>query len=186
MHATSKLEGEHLHPKKDKAYRKAVTLGQRYPARYGGCAQATFAAIADALNLKGEEVFKALIGLSGGVGNMGRGACGAMAGAAAAISLKFGVGRNALKRNPEAILKVKDRIYELVEKVGGRFLEEFGSYLCRDIQLALFGKAFNLRNPEAYMEFKQVAWPKACSREVVAKAVGWAVEVILEAEERKP
>ena len=162
-----------------------MMLGRRYPARYGGCAQATFAAVADALNLKGEDVFKALIGLSGGVGNMGRGACGAMAGAAAAISLKFGVGRNALKRNPEAILNVKDRIYELVEEVGERFLEEFGSYLCRDIQLALFGKAFNLRDPKAYMEFKQIAWPEACSRKVVAKAAGWAVDVILEAEKLK-
>jgi C_GCAxxG_C_C family probable redox protein len=175
-----------MRSKADKARRKAVRLGYKYPAKYGGCAQATFAAIADALNLKGEEVFKALIGLSGGVANMGKGACGSMAGAAAAISLKFGVRREVLKRNPEAILKAKDHIYEMVEKVGGKFLEEFGSYLCRDIQMALFGKAFNLRDPKIYEEFREIAWPEVCSKKVVGKAAGWTIDVILEAEKRKP
>ena len=83
---------------------KASKLGLEYPAKYEGCAQATFAAIADTLNLKGEEVFKAMVGLSGGVGDLGRGACGAMAGAAAAISLYFAPGRIEAEKNHEALI----------------------------------------------------------------------------------
>lgn len=163
--------------------KKASKFGLVYPGEYHGCASGAFAAIAYALDMKADNVFKSMIGLAGGTGDIGLGTCGAMAGAAAAIGLRFGVGPDEmLKLSDEERSKYVHKVYDVVEKVANRFIEEYGSYLCRDIQWKLFGKSFNLRDPERHKEFKELAWPKECSEKVVSKAACWAVEAILEAE----
>ncbi|NIM45514.1 MAG: hypothetical protein GTN80_07710 [Nitrososphaeria archaeon] len=148
--------------------------------KYYGCAQTTLAAAADTLNMEADDVFKALIGISGGVGGMGLGECGGMCGAAAAISFRFGHNPKEFAQKPETRFK----IYDLVEKVCKKFLEEYGSLICRDIQMKLFGMAFNLRDPKIYEEFTRIRSKEDPCPKVTGKAAGWAVEAILEAEEK--
>lgn len=158
-----------------KLVRKAMKLGYKYPKRYNGCAPATFMAIGDTLNLKGRNgVFKATTGFSGGIADMGLGACGAMAGATAAIGLKFGPEHERYDNSK------KHRVFAIVEKVAGGFINEFGSYTCRGIQMKLSGKSFNLKDPEALQEFKEILWPEKCAKEVIGKVAGWTVEAILQ------
>lgn len=171
-------------PEKEELIQKAAKLGREYLERYHGCAQTTLAAVADTLNIKADEVFKAMIGISGGVGDMVFGECGGMCGAAAAIGLRFGLKPEEFERKPE----VRFKIYDIVEKVGKRFIEEYGSFICRDIQMKLFGKSFNLRDPTIFEEFarERERRPEDPCSKVTEKAAGWAVEAILEAEEAEP
>ena len=157
---------------------KAGKLAEKHTA-YAGCCPSTFFGIADALKLDGgEDAYKASIGLSGGIADMGVGACGAMAGAAMAIGLKYDL-------TPEKVEADKTRsgvheVMDAVERVAQKFVDEYGSYLCRDIQMRLYGKSFDLKKPEIKAEFKKVGWPGKCSEDVVTKAAAWAVEEILD------
>jgi hypothetical protein len=87
---------------KEEAIRKARELAVEYQATLVGCGHCSFAATVDALRSVGielvderleNEMFKGLMGLTGGIGNMGYGTCGALSGAGFAVSIAAGVGR---------------------------------------------------------------------------------------------
>lgn len=165
--------------KKDKSelMKKAKKLAKEYMGKYAGCAQSTFAAVADTLNLKGrDEVFKAIIGFSGGLGSLGGGTCGALAGAAAAISLSFNVTREELAQDKN---KRKD-IYLEIARLGRKFKENYGGISCVDVQENLYGKSFNLWDKEEYEEFGEVS---ECE-DVAVDAAAWAVDIIVEAKKK--
>lgn len=78
-------------PKRDQEIlEEAYQRGYEYLSKGWGCAATVFGAVMDALGYEDDpivnDVWKVNIGLSGGTGNMAIGTCGAMAGAAAAIS----------------------------------------------------------------------------------------------------
>jgi hypothetical protein len=78
-------------------------------------ATAVFTAIVDVLGLNGDEAFKAMIGLAGGTGHLTKGTCGALAGAAAAISLSYNKSREEVERiagDPKELHPVDQRIPE--------------------------------------------------------------------------
>ena len=160
--------------------KEAEKLAQRH-TEYAGCCPSTFLGVADALKLEGrKEAYKATIGLSGGIADMGVGACGAMAGAAMAIGLRYNLTPEKVETDTtrRGIHKVRDS----VERVAKKFIDEYGSYTCRDIQMKLYGKSFDLKKPEIKEEFKKIGWPGKCSEHVVAKAAAWTVEEILNIE----
>ncbi len=159
--------------KKEKLMKKAQELCLEYEPKYHGCAQATFAAIADTLGIYNEDVFKALIGLTGGTGDMGRGTCGGLVGATAAIGLLYGANRNELTQ--EHVIKIGN----LVAEIGQKFLKEYGSITCWDIQKKVYGRSFNLRDPKELEEFLRRDDIWKCGM-VCGKAAAWAIEKILE------
>nr|QNO42895.1 hypothetical protein NICIAEDM_00002 [Methanosarcinales archaeon ANME-2c ERB4]QNO43429.1 hypothetical protein MJEPJOLK_00003 [Methanosarcinales archaeon ANME-2c ERB4]QNO44032.1 hypothetical protein JGGIPCKB_00005 [Methanosarcinales archaeon ANME-2c ERB4]QNO50450.1 hypothetical protein BPCBKEJI_00028 [Methanosarcinales archaeon ANME-2c ERB4] len=73
----------------DEAYRRGYDYLRRY-----ACAPGVFAAVRDTLGYEDDpvvnDVWKATVDLIGGTGNMAIGTCGAIAGAAMAISYSFG------------------------------------------------------------------------------------------------
>jgi uncharacterized membrane protein YgcG len=69
---------------------KAYELGFNYEMFNKNCAQCTFAAVLDALNIGYDEgTFKAATGLGGGGGLSGNGSCGGFSGGAMAIGYVF-------------------------------------------------------------------------------------------------
>jgi len=144
-----------------------------YKKRYHACAATTFALIADLTGVDSSDVFKALVGLSGGVGLAGNSACGALIGAAAAISLSFDLDRNRLAADNEA----EFRVHAVVRKIVDRFIGKYGGITCYEVQLALHGKAFDLNNPEQRCDFSLI--DKRCS-ETIRDAVEWTVKVLSE------
>jgi len=145
----------------------------QYMAQYHGCAPSTFALITDELGIEAEQVFKALIGLSGGVGLVGTSSCGALIGAAAAISLSFNIGRKELAQN----LSIEFEIHRAVGKVVDLFQRYYRGITCIEVQMAKHGAAFNLRDPKSKQEFDKL--DKRCP-EVVRDAVMWTLEVLSE------
>ncbi len=168
---------------------KAKELGPAYERSLVGCGHCSFAAVADSLKSQGirlaaeeveEKIFSGLIGLTGGFGNMGIGSCGALSGAAFAISLATGVTKeeNAQDKTSRWLA------YRDVKKyIGDKFLERWGALTCREIQIRNFGIALNSRIPERNKELFKIASEKGCGTPeqcTIALAAGWATEGILE------
>jgi hypothetical protein len=169
--------------------RKARELGPAYERSLVGCGHCSFAAVVDSLKSVGirlipekaeEKAFSGLIGLTGGFGNMGIGSCGALSGAAFALSLATGVTKeeNAQDKTSRWLA------YRDVKKyIGDKFVERWGALTCREIQIKNFGIALNSRIPERNKELFKVASEKGCGTPdqcTIALAAGWATEGILE------
>ena len=94
--------------KKERCIQKARELAVEYQGTLVGCGHCSFAATLDALRTEGieivpkeieEELFKGVLGLTGGIGNLGVGTCGAVSGASFAISLACNIGPKELAPN---------------------------------------------------------------------------------------
>ncbi len=161
----------------DEAYHR----GKEYTMRYA-CAPGVFAAVMDTLGYEDNpavgEVFKAAMGLIGGTGNMAIGTCGAMAGAAMAISYSFGFTRGDLE-NRENMVKVM-HLAGVVAEVGKKMQEKYGHIQCQEVQFHLWGKSYRFTNPEAMQEFMNQSSSDPGCQEVNGDVARWTVEKILE------
>jgi C_GCAxxG_C_C family probable redox protein len=165
---------------------KARRLGKEYMLKYGGCAPGTLLAVADTLNLEvGDELFKAILGFSSFAG-----ACGNVCGGIAAIGLRYGVGKEAFEKNPQIGFSSFAKIMELAIGLREKFVEEYGGYLCDDVQTKLYGRCniFPTSAEELYAFMQQdpkelQVFFEKCG-DVTANAAGWTVAAILEMDEK--
>lgn len=133
---------------------RAAALAREYMGKYGNCAQSTIAALQDALPLAGKsnEVFLAGSALHGYATTTGNASCGGFTGAGTVIGQLCGRSRDQFADRAAAKLSTT-----LVQQVAAKFEETYGSVICKDVR----AKA-----------------EKKCG-DVVARAAGWAAEVIL-------
>ncbi len=155
---------------------KAYELGRDYEQTYGGCSQCVVAALQDAYDVRDDEVLKAATGLAGGGGGFTDGSCGAYSGAVLWIGSRLGRERDALSD-----IGAMQRNFGLVEKLHNRFIEEYGSVVCRNIQTKIFGRPYYLADPEEFRKFEQAGAHERHCPEVVGEACRWAAEIIEEA-----
>ncbi|MFZ7120222.1 MAG: C-GCAxxG-C-C family protein [Eubacteriaceae bacterium] len=161
---------------KDRYIQKASNLGFYYEQNYHGCAQSTIAAIQDVFSIKFDFVFKAASSFGGGIGRMTDGVCGGYAGAVMMISLFFGRSRTKFKDDETARIKNN----KLVNKLHDKFLEKYGTVICRDIHKKLFGRTFDLCNVNERKVFiDNGAHIDKCTN-VVAQSSAWCTELILD------
>jgi hypothetical protein len=158
----------------DEAYR----CGYDYLRKYA-CAPGVFAAVMDTLGYEDDplvnEVWKATVGLIGGTGNMAIGTCGAMAGAAMAISYSFGL----KKEEPEDMMKILN-VTSVVAEVGKKMQEKYGHIQCQEVQFHLLGKSYRFTNPEALQEFMSLSSEDSVCKEVNGDLARWTLMKILE------
>jgi len=164
---------------------KARRLGREYIRKYGGCAPGTLLAVAHTLNLEvSDEVFKAMTGFSSFAG-----VCGNVCGGIAAMGLRYGVGLKDFVKKPEIGFLSFAKIMTTAKVLREKFIEEYGSYLCDDIQTKLFGKCVMPTSPEELEAFSKMdpeeleAFYEKCSH-VTENAAGWTVAAILEMDEK--
>jgi hypothetical protein len=174
---------------KDRIIKRAGELAGQYVPIYWGCGQSTFSAIVDALREGGielcsrgdeDQMFKGLVGLSGGYGNMGIGTCGALVGASFAVSLFSRTGREEQLRDPDHRRISYDNV---AGTIGEKFLKEFGGLSCRDVTWKRFGKQYDSWDPEAKKEFNRDEEERGCIGEekcTQPMAARWTTEYILE------
>ncbi|KAF5432008.1 putative redox-active protein [Candidatus Methanophagaceae archaeon] len=158
----------------DEAYRR----GSDYLMRYA-CAPGVFAAVMDTLGYEDDpainDVWKAAVGLVGGTGNMAIGTCGAMAGAAMAISYSFDL----RKEEPEDMMKMLN-VTGVVAEVGKKMQEKYGHIQCQEVQFHLLGKSYRFTNPEAMQEFITLSSENPACKEVTGDLARWTVKKVLE------
>ena len=158
----------------DEAYRR----GYDYCARMG-CAPGVFAAVMETLGYEDDpvvnDVWKATLGLIGGTGNMAIGTCGAMAGAAMAISYSFGFRKEDLEDQVKML-----KVASVVAEVGKKMQEKYGHIQCQEVQFHHWGKSYRFTNPEVMQEFARARELWTACQEVAGDLARWTVEKILE------
>jgi C_GCAxxG_C_C family probable redox protein len=157
---------------------KAYQLGKEYEKIYKGCSQCVIAAIQDAFNTRNDDVFKAATGLIAGGGACIDGSCGAYAGAIMVLSSLLGRQRDDFADTAGVLF----RNFELVQKLREKFIQEYGSVICRNIQTKLFGRPYYLADMDDFEKFEKAGAHDVHCPEVVGKAARWAAEIISEAD----
>jgi C_GCAxxG_C_C family probable redox protein len=163
--------------KKRELMARAYELGFDYERRFRGCSQCVIAAIQDTLGIREDQVFKAATGLSGGGALTGTGACGGLVGGVMVLSQLLGRERSHF----EDAEGIRFRTFDLAKRLTDRFQEEFGGTICRDVQTGVFGRCFNLRDPEDFQRFEAAGGHDDKCSDVVGRAARMAVEIILDA-----
>jgi C_GCAxxG_C_C family probable redox protein len=152
---------------------KAYNLAFKYEATYGSCAQCVVRAIQEVFSLDLESVIKATYALAGGLGLTGEGTCGALAGGVMALSSMYGRGLNEMDKG--RFLKS----YMLAKDLHDKFVAEFGSCICRDVQNKIFGRSFNLWDSQEYKEFEKMGGHRDKCPDVAGKVARWVAEILL-------
>lgn len=144
---------------------------------YGYCPQAVLAAIQDYFGIIDDEVIKATYALAGGGGLCGDGTCGGLVGGIAAISNKFGRSRKEFGQGEVADwLKCR----EFAKKLREKFIEEFGSVICNDVQKKIMGRSFDLWDPEDFQRFEEAGGHDDKCPDVTGKVARWTAEILIE------
>ena len=159
--------------KKDEILNKAFELGKKYEQECTGCAQTAVAAIFESLGIWNEDVFRAASGLADGLGLTGDGSCGALVGSSMVIGYLFGRGREDFKDMYKPM-----KSYTLVKKLHDKYLKQYGSCRCFDVQEKTMGRTFNLWNADEMKEAFKAGMMDNCST-IVGNVAKLATKIIL-------
>ena len=154
--------------------------------KYSGCSQSVLLALQEAFDIGDQESFRAATVLSGGVARRGE-TCGALLGGLLALGLVCG--RDDI-RDTQTYRDAMKPANEIVDEFKERLMEEFGfdepldSTICHDIQEHIYGRSFDLNNPEDYPLFLEAGGhddegcPKTCA--IAAKVTAEKLRELLE------
>jgi C_GCAxxG_C_C family probable redox protein len=123
--------------------------------RHSGCSQGVLLSLQEEFGIGNSEVFKAATVLSGGVARHGE-TCGAIMGSLMALGLVIGrekmedtqTYRDSMEPSKDIIDRFKE---ELKEQFG--FEGELKGTLCKQIHAKIYGRAFDMMDPEDYQAF---------------------------------
>lgn len=146
-----------------------------YEELFASCSQGTLLALQEHFNLGNAEVLKAATAMPG-IALRGD-TCGAVVAGIMALGLAFG-------REKADDMAAVTRTTSAARKLCKRFESEFGGCNCRDVQHGIFGRSFNLTDPQEGMEFVKANAIKKCRRPA-ERAARIAAELILEGRARK-
>ena len=154
---------------------KAYNLGREYEKTFRGCSQCVVAALQDAFNMRNDEVFQAATGLAAGGGAATDGNCGAYSGGIMFLSMLSGRERDDFKDTSGKVFTN----FQLVNKLRDKFIQDYGSVICRNIQTKLFGRPYYLLDPDDFQKFEKAGAHDVHYPEVVGKAAGWTADLII-------
>ena len=160
---------------KERLIEEAYNLAFKYEAERGSCPQCVLAALMETLNVGDPATIKAIDAMAGGTALSTNGTCGALVGGLTAISSI--VGRD--YKNFSAGGR-KRRVFTYSKKLYDKFIEEYGSPVCKDIHMKLFGRTFNLLDPKDYEEFEKAGAHVDKCPSVAGNVARWTAEIILD------
>lgn len=140
----------------------------------GCCPQCVLAAVQDVMGVGDDGLFKAAHTLTGGGGVTTKGTCGALAGAMLAVGSVHGRERREFAAGPcESSFLLGKRVFD-------RFVEEFGSPICAEVQANLMGRSFDLWDKDDFEAFLAAGGHEDKCPKVVATAASIAVDLLLD------
>ena len=156
---------------------KAYELGKKYEQTYRGCSQCAIAALQDAFEKRNDDIFKSGTGLAGGGAITTDGSCGGYTGAIMFLGSLLGRERDTFS-DPDGI---RFQTMKLAQKLHEKYIQEYGSVICRDIQAKVMGRPYYLADPEDFQKFHDAGAHDIYCPEVVGKAARWTAEIVQEA-----
>lgn len=139
------------------------------------CSQCTVAALQEVFQIKSEELFLTSFAFGGGFANTGEGTCGALAGGAIIISYLYG------RRREEFFHGISNKKADyLTKKLYDKFVQEYGSCICKDVQKKIFGRSFNFWDEKEKEIFEKSGGHIDKCPAVVAKTAQWTFKIIEE------
>ncbi|UCB58816.1 MAG: C_GCAxxG_C_C family protein [Thermoplasmatales archaeon] len=154
---------------------KAYNLAYKYEAERGSCPQCVTAAILETLDIGDEKIIQAADGLAGGTALSTEGTCGALVGGLMAISIIVGRTYEDFSKGER-----RRRVFQYSKKLYDKFIEEYGSLICKDIHQKLFGRTFKLLDPKEYKEFEEAGAHVDKCPSVSGNVARWTAEIILD------
>lgn len=162
---------------------KTAQLGVDFERYSGSCSQCTAAALREILGFE-DIVVKVATSSCGGQAGLSNGVCGAVIGGT--IVLDYFLGRpvelvSSTREIPEG-LEALSSAMESARSFCKKFTDQYGSILCPQVQTKLYGRSFDLQNPEdwkAFMDAGAHSDPTKCMS-VVGNAARWVLETLME------
>jgi len=152
---------------------KAFQLAFDFEKEKHCCSQCTMAALQDVFQIKNEDIFSASFSFGGGLADTCKGTCGALIGGSMMISYFYG------RRREEFFKSISNgKANYLTRKLYDKFIQEYGSCLCKDIQKKIFGRSFNFLDKKEIQIFEKSGGHIDKCPSVVAKGAKWAAEII--------
>jgi len=164
---------------REELLQKVYDLAFKYEAKRGSCPQCVVSAIMEVLEVGDPETVKAADAFAGGAALSTQGTCGALVGGLLAISSVVGRSYEDFSTG-----KGNRRVFLYSKKLYDRFVEEYGSPICKDIHQELFGRTFDLMDKEDYAEFEKMGAHVDKCPVVSGKTAQWAAEIILDLKKR--
>jgi len=150
----------------DNVSEKAYERGNYYEKTYHGCSQCAIAALQDVFDIRNDDIFKSSTALAGGSALSCEGSCGGYVGALMVLGHLVGRERDNFA-DPEG---VRFTTQKLAGELRKKFIDEYGSIICRNIQTKVMGRPYYLADPQEYEKFHNAG-----------KAAQWMAEIIQEA-----
>lgn len=160
---------------KDEILEKVYNLAFKYEAERGSCPQCVLSALYETLDIGDPATVQAVDALAGGTALSTEGTCGALVGGLLAISSIVGRTYEDFSAGER-----KRRVFLYSKKLYDKFVEEYGSPVCKDVHKKLFGRTFKLLDPKEYQEFEKAGAHVDKCPSVSGNAAKWAAEIILD------
>jgi len=160
---------------KEELMQKAYDLAFKYEAEIGSCPQCVLSAIFETLEIEKPDTIQAVDALAGGTALSTEGTCGALIGGLVAISTLSGRTYENFKKGD-----TKRRVFRYSKKLYDKFIDEYGSPICKDVHKKLFGRTFKLLDPQEYQEFEKAGAHVNKCPEVSGKVASWTVEILID------
>jgi hypothetical protein len=161
---------------KERLAKRAYELGYYHESHERDCSQSTVAAIMETLGFRDDRVFKASTPLAGGGALFGDSGCGAYYGGLLIIGL--------LKGRPidNFVAEEMDRFrsFEIGRALHKKFIDRYGTVICRDIMTKVYGRPFWMVDPDERNKMEEAGGHSKICPEIVGNGAKWAVEVIFE------
>ena len=162
---------------------KAFDLGVCFEKYSGSCSQCTVAALREILGFE-DVVVRVATSSCGGQAGLSTGACGGVIGGT--IVLDYYLGRpadmvSATQAVPGSLAELS-RSMEAARSMCDKFIGQYGSILCPQIQAKIYGRSFNLQDPADWKAFEKAGAhsdPTKCMS-VVGNAARWTLETLIE------
>jgi C_GCAxxG_C_C family probable redox protein len=162
---------------------KASELGVNFEKYSGSCSQCTVAALQEILGFE-DVIVKVATSSCGGQAGFSTGACGGVIGGT--IVLDYYLGRtadmvSATQSTPQGMAELSHAM-ESARAFCDKFVRQYGSILCPQVQEKIYGRSFNLQDPgdwKAFMDAGAHTDPTKCML-VVGNAARWTLETLLD------
>lgn len=158
---------------KQEAIEKAFKIGFEGEMNRQSCSQASFNAISEVLGFKNELLFKCVSALEGGGADTSKNSCGAFSGPLVAFSYFFGRPYELWEKGVTDIKSAR-----IGQKLYQKFLEKWGTAICREIQVKLYGFETNFMDKSQFKRFEDAGGHTTGCPTVVGLASAWSVEIL--------